>query len=170
MTNTEQQTYRLRSYAGSYIYGRDWTRSSNIPTRDELVDRATLNRKLQMASVPAVMSVRELGCYVSTQYAAVEYTWAPVGQCPNAWHVGERQGSVSRCPDCPALTDHAADGNLTATTVLNEVMYRLGLPARSDLVQWSARTGDQDTHGALGASVEVRVPNGPKYRITVTEL
>lgn len=167
MTNTEQQTYRLRSYAGGYRNGLSWLRKSSTPDTDQVVDRETLDRQLRLMTVPAVLSKEDTG---STVRGAREITWAPVGQCPNGWHTGERQGSVSRCPDCPPLTDHAADGNLTATTVLNEVMQKLGLPARSDLVQWGPRTGDQDTHGALGASVEVRVPNGPKYRITITEL
>jgi hypothetical protein len=166
MTNTEQ-TYRLRSYAGGFRNGLSWLRGSNTPGTDQALDRAGLDRQLQRLRVPAVVQGQEVGTH---HVRNLEVTWAPVGQCPNAWHRGESMGAVSRCPDCPPLTDHAEDGNLTATTVLNEVMQKLGLPGRQDLLQHSARTGDQDTHGALGASVEVRVPRGPRYRITVTEL
>jgi hypothetical protein len=164
MTNPEQ-TYRLRSYrltrTGQAL------RQSNTPVEDRLINRVDLERQMAILGVPAGVQANEV---MQMNWGAWEITWAPVGTCPNAWHQGERQGSVSRCPDCPPLTDHAAEGNLTATTVLNEVMQKLGLPARADLQQWSARESDQDTKGVLGASVVVKVPNGPKYRITITEL
>jgi hypothetical protein len=169
MTNTDAQSYRVNTYRGGYRHGRDWMRKSNTPDLTVTLDRQELDSYLIRRHVPSIVGGRETGTWVDPTVNQ-EYTWAPVGQCPNAWHETEGQGRNGRCPDCPSLTDHVKEGNLTATTVLREVMYRLGLPARQDLLQKSLTTGDQTTHGVLGASVVMQVPGGPKYRITITEL